>query len=415
MTIASGNVIGADSNGAQIADVIAVKEGADLDLSCPIVVPNEDMVISWMCDNEPANIRSSRIHITDSGKLRIKLAKVGDSCNYRCETANGFGTVSVIIKVIIVDKRLMEQLTKQNQTNYHSTNNNARPKHTLSEIHSNSDGRKSDTTSGQSSLSSDGIPSSVVTANEVGDVHETTASKEEQQDDLEVRVEPEVVNVDKNRTFSLECRANHAPNQKAPQIIWLKQYNGRKPNSLSEALDQNLVTVDNVYYYSLNWPRSITFSKRSAGANSALLVRQASFVHSGRYVCFAGYPPYTMSSNLTSITQPRSGNQINHPLKYKMAMATVHVNDLEGEASHRLALETANVNQWFGGVQQQQQQKSLLYSIVSDNSWTRNLTLTLILLCGILYAIKLIHVRYRSGAKKRPNRTVASAGVPPFV
>lgn len=82
-----------------------IKEGEDLDLPCPVQAPNiKDIVFTWTCDDEPANLRSSRIQITENGKLRILSAKVNDSCNYRCESANGFGTWSFYVRLTVVAK-----------------------------------------------------------------------------------------------------------------------------------------------------------------------------------------------------------------------------------------------------------------------------------------------------------------------
>jgi len=346
------------------ADVIAIREGADLDLSCPIVVQNDDMIISWTCDSDPANIRSSRIHITESGKLRIRSAKPGDSCNYRCEAADGFGTLSVILKVVIVDRRLMEHFApSSNGRDADRPKQIAQPSLGASQL-AGRDGEKlapqEDKSSGVSVM-----------------------------DQLDVQIEPAAIYVTKNRTFSLECKVRHPINLVEPQIIWLKEFIGRKPASPNEAHEQNLVLIDNIYYHSLNWPRSVTYSRKSSCTNSALLVRQSKFVHSGRYVCFAGYPPTTMASNLTSTT---SGHPFK-PLKYRMAHATVKVDDPEGETSHQLSLESRERK--MGELQPE----SLWADVVLSNNWTRNLTLIMTLICLVLYLARVVHSRYRLKGK----------------
>lgn len=392
-----------------MADVIAIKEGADLDLVCPILVSQEDMIISWTCDDEPANIRSSRIHITDSGKLRIKSAKVGDSCNYRCEAADGFGTISVIIKVIIVDKRLMELLSRQNQTNQLATKQHQQEYNSQStQLASNDNDHISNTqTNSEQSL--------------------TKTSPQHSKLDFEVAIEPSQIEVKKNRTFSLECRIKHAQNLKVPQIIWLKEFIGKKPDSLSDAHERNLVVIEDVYYHSLNWPRSITYTKKSASANSALLVRQANFVHSGRYICFAGHPPYILSSNYTSSTTESpsiteqssspSNNDDNQPkrMKYRWAQAIVKVDDPEGAENHRLSLESENLTS--GGWKQGSNQRNLLLSVFTTNSWARNLTASLLILSALLYAAKLIYFKYTKEAlgRKGANRQMDEAGNSMFI
>lgn len=132
---------------------------------------------------------------------------------------------------------------------------------------------------------------------------------------------PKEITLKKNQTFSLECKVKHSPQVSAPQIIWLKELNGNKPSSLSEAHERNLILIDNVYYHTLNWPKSI--QRKSSSTNSALLVRNSSLAHSGRYVCLAGYPPSIMSSNLSSSNDERSFN-------YQMAKSRVLVVNLSG-------------------------------------------------------------------------------------
>ena len=408
----------------QMADVIAIKEGADLDLSCPIVVQNEDMIISWTCDNEPANIKSSRIHVTDSGKLRIRSAKVGDSCNYRCEAADGYGTLSVFIKVIIVDRRLMEKLARvrnQTATAITTTVTTAGASATgglqLSRHLSGLSEPQRIPASYSPAKLADGEPTRGVGRSAEDQDRPLGAGTElhnQSQAELEVQIEPSDVRVSKNRTFSLECRVKHAPHLMAPQIIWLKEFIGAKPSSLTEALELNLIVLDNTYYHSLNWPRSITYSHQSASSNSALLVRHSSYVHSGRYACFAGYPTSIMPPNLGAAATvdakmesggngdseiPSSTNGLISssvtslkPLKYKIAQATVQVDDQEGEMNHRLALESATANgQRFD---QPHRPTNIFVSVISSNSWIRNMTIVLVLVCGLLLVTKYIHVHH---------------------
>lgn len=374
-----------------MADVIAIKEGGDLDLSCPIILWQDDMIISWTCDNEPANIKSSRIHITDSGKLRIKSAKVGDSCNYRCEVADGFGTISVIIKVIIVDKRLMEQLSRHNQTSNYPT-----------QLNKNS-----------TSINSQGLTSEVDNSEQLETVGQNKSAQNDYQNTFQVTISPESVHIGKNQTFSLECRAKFPQHLMAPQIIWLKEFIGRRPDSINEAHDRNLVVIENVFYHSLNWPRSITYTKKSSSANSALLMRQTNFAHSGRYICFAGYPPHIMSSNFTSSADTNSSSSSSSgemsqqkKFKYKWAIAEVRVDDPEGEENHRLNLESTAVSEeWNQGLKQ----KNLLFSVFATNTWTRNLTAGIMILCGILYAAKLIFLKFRKS--KNANKDDTATGI----
>lgn len=364
----------------QMSEVYAIKEGGELDLSCPIrsSVQNEDMIISWTCDNEPANIRSSRVHVTESGKLRIRSAKVGDSCNYRCEAADGFGTLSSIIKVIIVEKRMINSLSRYNQS---LPTSRSIQQEMAAQRSALANAEPANGANGVSSLPDNGFP-----ATKLSNEHE------QQPSDLEVSINPPSVHVDKNRTFNLECRVKYAAHQRPPQIIWLKQFIGQKPSSPSEALEQNLIIIDNIYYHSLNWPRSITYSRNSACANSALLIRQSNYVHSGKYICFAGYPPYSMSTvNLSS--NPQEGSILaGRPLKYRMATALVSVDDAAGEASHMLSLDWAGApGSW----------RNLISSFFSTNHWLENLILILVFTCGLVYTIKFIYGRYKLYAKKR--------------
>lgn len=340
------------------------------------MVPNEDMIISWTCDNEPADIRSSRHHVTESGKLRIRSAKVGDSCNYRCEAADGFGTLSVIIKVIIVDnKQLMEQMTRgeSNKTL------GAKVKPSSQSPTATHLGPKYDSTTmtgGQNTQSSE---------------NSSNSSSEE----LEIYVEPANVHVGKNRSFDLECRVRHALNLMPPQIIWLKEFIGARPGSFDEANAQGLILLDNVYYHSLNWPRSISYSPRST-VNSALLIKHSSFVHSGRYVCFAGYPParvtntklLTLAANQDAAlpaTQLVVSNNRQYQLQsvkpdiYKMAQAIVRVDDQVGELDHQLSLESTS---------NQPPTASYLFRTIASNSWIRNLFIVLVLACIVALIIK---------------------------
>lgn len=374
-----------DSRHKQVAsDVVAIKEGGDLDLSCPVVVQNEDMIISWTCDNEPANIRSSRIHVTDSGKLRIHSAKVGDSCNYRCEAADGFETFSVIIKVIIVDRRLMDQLARRTGVA----------------------GGYAPSSPGEDSKSLD-QSSTVKSSNSKNDQHHSLIQLDRQSKsqsdgglDIEMQIEPSEVHVSKNRTFSLECRIKHAPNLAAPQIIWLKEYIGSHVDSLDEALDKNLIVLDGVYYHSLNWPRALSYSKQSSTASSALLIKQPTFVHSGRYACFAGYPASIMNlhfNNSLSNASARPDDQQNDqrhsrsPTRYKIAQALVKVDDPKGEANFKAYLTKSS--------SPEDPRHNILVGVIVNNTWIRNLTIVLLLICVTLGAY--IYFTARSGKAKR--------------
>lgn len=426
----AGPLVAEASNSIQqqqvAADVIAIREGADLDLSCPIVVQNEGMIISWTCDNEPANIRSSRIHVTDAGKLRIRSAKVGDSCNYRCEAADGYGTLSVIIKVIIVDRRLMEQLAARG-----------------------SGAASNGTTAQQQAGNRFKWPIHEATETKLYPSHDErppikhntlaqpTGAATRNDSDLEIYIEPAQLRVAKNRTFNLECRV--VPPQSnlssptparlpAPQIIWLKEFNGPKPSSLAEALEQNLLLLDDVYYHSLNWPRSITYSQKSTGSSSALLIRQSSYVHSGRYVCFAGYPPPTMLASLmsgagTNETDPDNTPQPTSlpsfkPIRYKLAQAIVKVDDDEGEAGHKLVLKNAwslqNGHHYNRAIPMDRNEPAisdwssarsdnLFARVISSNSWMRNLTIGVTLTSALIILIQFIRVRNHKLIKSPAN------------
>lgn len=399
------------------SDVVAIKEGADLDLSCPIVVPSDDMIISWTCDNEPANIRSSRIHVTDMGKLRIRSAKLGDSCNYRCEAADGFGTLSVIIKVIIVDKKLIDKL-------------NHRHNKTLSSSSQRQVGTKASSANQQ--------PESIATTNLTQDhqndstpskrTHKATSlgtqtnahSGTQLEPTLDVQIEPSVLRIQKNRTFSLECRVRHQSSdtssqhaRQQPQIIWLKELIGSKPDSLSEAHERNLISIDNVYYHSLNWPRSITHSNGSSTTSSALLIRHSNLIHSGKYMCFAGYPPYLMSPRLRlGFEAGHEQNREKLPLapRYKIATAEVRVTNDEGpeeEEEAGVGLKSGDQATSLtpsGGSYTRRTQKYLLVSMVSTNNWKRNLIIIMTVFCAVLYVAKIFHVKYTT------NRDSKSAG-----
>jgi len=421
------------------ADVIAIKEGADLDLSCPIVVQNEDMIISWTCDNEPANIRSSRIHVTDSGKLRIRSAKIGDSCNYRCEAADGYGTLSVIIKVLIVDKKLMEELSTRDRAVPANGTGSAdivadSNRTTSRRRHELDDGRgKAGQKQRQSSAPQKSIEQTSAT--------NTNSSN----NDIEIYIEPAQVRVAKNKTFNLECRVvpptintssladGVSPQLPAPQIIWLKEFIGPKPSSLPDALEQNLILLDDVYYHSLNWPRSITYSQKSTGSSSALLIRQSSYIHSGRYVCFAGYPPPSMATSLvsrgTSEQQDTSSGTSSvrlmptsfRPFRYKLARAVVEVDDEEGRAKSNSAfkysgLRAADTDEQLpmglspqttslDRTKSQTKSDNLFMRVITNNSWMRNLTITVTLLSALIIIIQFI--RFRMGYKLARRSSIA--------
>lgn len=403
-----------------MADVIAIREGADLDLNCPIVLQNEDMIISWTCENQLANVRSSRIQVTETGKLRIRSARLGDSCNYQCEAADGFASLSVIIKVIIVDKQMMDQIGHQNQTAPAGAVGPLKPV-TVNQSQQpvGQPNNKPPTFVDERKLAPPDQGASLYGAH--SDISSDRKLKVDEQGrpaDLEVRIAPELVHVDRNRAFRLECRVKHAPHLVAPQIVWLKEFIGHQPESLREAHELNLVLIDNVYYHSLNWPRSNTYSQNSATAHSVLLVRHSNFVHSGGYICFAGYPPAIMSFNLslaggsatddqdptattTMITsQVASGKSEtlvrNVPsarglLKYKMAVARVQVNDEEGETKHRHMVGASSAN--TSGPWKLPERNSLAQAILT-NSWKRNLAASLLVLCVILCVSKFVYTRY---------------------
>lgn len=392
------------------------------------MVNHQDMIISWTCDNEPANIKSSRIHVTESGKLRIKSAKVGDSCNYRCEAADGFGTLSVIIKVIIVDKRLMDQLARQNQTKTVVDYQVGKPSPVKNQLYSgNNNHLASRAGSSYASLSGgpqlgdsnplndDGSSGGKLMNNEH---HHRPTIVNNQEPELEINVEPSNVLVARNRSFTLECRVKHAPHLKVPQIIWLKEFIGKRPDSLNEAHEENLMLIDNVYYHSLNWPRSISYSRKTACANSALLIRQSNFAHSGKYICFAGYPSSLLSwsANLTFSPEPSAllasdGKPAipvaSRDIKHRMALAVVKVDDDEGERNYKLGLESKQQPESPAsslvddGVLRSQaphergsgSETNLFINIISNNTWTRNLTIFLVLCCGLLYGLKFVHYK----------------------
>lgn len=340
--------------------MVAVKEGGNLDLSCPVVVNNEDVIISWTCDNEPANIRSSRIHVTDSGKLRIRGAQVGDSCNYRCEAADGVSALSVIIKVVIVDRRVNDYIAAFNRSHAASGEGRGRqafhyqPSPWLGET------RKQQQVAAESTL------------------NETR--------ELEIQVEPTHVEVDKNATFYLECKVKHPMEMMKPQIVWLKEFIGAKPESASEAYEKNLVNIDDTYYHGLNWPRSQTYWSKSATANSAILIPHSNFAHSGRYICFAGYPKTLIAASTSlSFNQAAAASRSS---KYKMALATVRVNDPEGFKSHQDAIRLASK-----GAEEQSASSNLLVAIIAENSWPRNVALSILMICLILCFAKLVYLK----------------------
>ena len=399
-------------NGHSTGDIIAIKEGGDLDLSCPIVVRNEDMIISWTCDDEPANIRSSRIHVTDSGKLRIHSAKVGDSCDYRCEAANGFGTLSVVIKVIIVDRRLIDQLTRrtsgQNVTQHQSL---PLPQAPIN-IEQGSDSDKTISSKPPTNVAKVTPVSPILWSpnSSSGRIDEPIGIRPESEPNLgaqsdkdseiEMQIEPAKVSVSKNLTFSLECRIKYSPHPVAPQIIWLKEFIGPKPVSIQDSMEQNLILLEDVYYHSLNWPRSVIYSNKSRAASSALLIRQSNYVHSGRYVCLAGYPPAISNlhfnrsilsgepsalANAQALSNDNPVPIVKSPIKYKTAQAYVEVDDKEGKVNYQLSLDKLVNNK-------RQKTSNLFMSVISNNSWMRNLTIALMLLCSVLALLKYIHL-----------------------
>lgn len=359
-------------------DVVAIKEGGDLDLNCPIVVHNEDMIISWTCDDEPANIRSSRIHVTDSGKLRIHSAKVGDSCNYRCEAADGFGTLSVVIKVIIVDRRLVDEMTKRANASMSDAQSRHKSPADLQQPVAHQ--QQKTTSSHPKSQLDNGL-------------------------DIEMHIEPSQLQVNKNRSFSLECRIRHDPNPVPPQIIWLKEYIGAPIDSLDEAIDKNLLAIDGVYYHSLNWPRT-SYVQKSSIASSALLVKQANYVHSGRYACFAGYPASIMNlhfnnsisnSSTATATSTDPNNTPRPSMRYKIAQALVKVDDKEGELNYK-----SSINYISKAEPSRDPHKpgNILVNVVSSNTWIRNLTVILLVFCISLTMFKFIGTRKRNGTAK---------------
>ena len=420
------------------ADTVAIKEGADLDLSCPIVVQNEDMIISWSCFDEPANIRSSRIHVTDSGKLRIRSAKVGDSCNYRCEAADGHGTLSIIIKVIVVDRHLMEQLAQQrgraaaapaeaNQTQP-SVSVDISPAAGGGQPRSGGHEQAGQSNSHRARLSAarGALSPRLAAPNSVG-VRMDEQLRARNSSDIEMVIEPAEVHVARNKTFNLECRvmqsgASPGSRWPAPQIIWLKEFAGPRPNSTAEALEQNLIQLDGTYYHSLNWPRSITYSHRSTGLSSALLIRNSNYLHSGNYACFAGYPPPSTTSLMSTLemSNPSPGGPGARPKslvatemtsfkpkRYKIVQAKVRVDDDEGEARLRAASHVGDnlqfdrslpVDEPTGGSlkwslknnDSNNKSAGLLSRAATSNSWLTNVAIAMTLLCTLIIIVKLI-------------------------
>ncbi|KAM2567868.1 hypothetical protein TB1_010176 [Malus domestica] len=419
-------------------DVVAIKEGADLDLSCPIVVKNEDMIISWTCDNEPANIRSSRIHVTDNGKLRIRSSKVGDSCNYRCEVADGHGALSVIIKVIIVDQRLMDELTRR--ANIAGGNFPPSSLQTVNETNDTPTTTGSETSGAPTKKRIIGKQqrenrSHTVPVEGTPKLPLRTTTKHQELDrEIEMQIEPAEISVERNKTFSLECRIKHSPHEQttigSPQIIWLKELMGAPPQSINEALEKNLIYLDGVYYHSLNWPRAITYANKSTSASSALLIRQSNYMHSGRYVCFAGYPSTVMNldhsnamlsapaARITNSNDPAATSNMiqNHSpqLRYKIATATVRVDDDEGEAGYLTSLAWGSSQARAAHRQEQLARggkttdaSDVFMSVVSTNTWQRNLTLLLLIFCGSLMLVKLVMVMRDRARKGQPLQHMA--------
>lgn len=354
-----------DHNRDLANDLILGKEGADLDLSCPIEQParEADMIINWMCQDEPASIRSSRIHVTPAGKLRIKSAKLGDSCNYRCEAADGFGTISVVIRVLIVDRGLINNNNHKHNKSSHM-NSGTSEADQLTGVLAPSRGAKLRQQSEQTNNNNKN------NTQHVNNNHQNNNQIHKQQQQhpmsgleiLSIQIEPNDIRVSKNGSFTLECKVEHSPNSRmGPQILWLKEFIGNRPNSMREAHEQNLINIDDVYYHSLNWPNTISHEKPSSiSTSSALLVRRASYVHSGNYICFAAFPPALMMFSTNLSLNDANNNNINHndnnandnitsqapadpgyppkSLRYKMVMSRVQVDDEPGRANHLTSL-----------------------------------------------------------------------------
>lgn len=151
---------------------------------------------------------------------------------------------------------------------------------------------------------------------------------------------------------------------------------------------------------SLNWPRSVTYSNKSRSASSALLIRQSNYVHSGRYACLAGYPsaisnlhfnrsilseePPTPAS-AQALSNDNAAPIVKSPLKYKIAQAYVEVDDKEGKVNYQMSLDKLVNNK-------RQKTSNLFMSVISNNSWMRNLTIAIMLLCSMLALLKFIHL-----------------------
>lgn len=146
-------------------------------------------------------------------------------------------------------------------------------------------------------------------------------------------------------------------------------------------------------------------------------MRHSNYVHTGRYVCLAGYPSTLVSlqrdSGGSSSSSSSSGGEdqmdidelsrdatrraaatSRSPLNYKLAQAQVLVDDNEGLLQYQLALRASH------GKRQEPTTGNFLANMISSNTWIRNVTILLIISCGILALIKLIQIKRQKTTRK---------------
>lgn len=302
--------------------VVAVAMGDDLDLPCPVDVSNTDgVVFTWTCNDNLASLRSSRIQVTEDGMLRIQSARIGDACNYRCEAADGFGTLSFYVRVNVVDLSSNKSHNKSQQIDTRYSQNPrtqsmiGQRTAQLQRLSVQVDPTNTTVTEGKSFMLNCQIDFQ-------------TVSTVENNIDLNVRRQMQPEQREKIIRDSLR-------NTSPPSIQWLKQYAGQQPVSVEGVHESNLIVIDNIYYYQLAWPRIDNDKSLLGYKRSTLYVRDANQSHSGKYVCLAA------RHELISARSSETSKKLN----YEMAHATVQVTGKNAKYDH-----TNTTSFWFSFV-----------------------------------------------------------------
>lgn len=169
----------------------------------------------------------------------------------------------------------------------------------------------------------------------------------------------------------------------------------------------------------------ITNDKRITSSSSALLIRNATAVHSGNYICFAGFPPTLMmvgpalnittatfwptsnNANLsTSFSSSGSPRSVRSIMRYKMAKSLVKVADV-GDLNRFASLSS------FSSDVTSLETQNLFYRYFWRNHWARAATIFIVIAILMLLIDKLIGYTNFHLYENYPSNTTCIIAPPP--